>query len=120
MNKTVNDSSAVHLHLSTLGITNGCIDALVQGAAYPEIAYNNTYGIKAISEDVFLAAKNNFTKPGGCVDLINKCRDAGTIGDPDETGSNATVNGICVAAAGYCFGVVQGAYITFSNVKKKK
>jgi Serine carboxypeptidase len=103
-----------------VGITNGCIDALAQGSAYPEFAFNNTYGIQAIPQDIYEAAKLNFTKPGGCVDLINACRDAAAVGDPLEYGSNATVNQICVEATEYCFGVVQGAYTTYSNVSFEK
>ena len=88
---------------------------LHQGAAFPEFAFNNTYGIEAIPRDIYEAAKHNFTKPGGCVDLVNECRAAGLVGDPLETGANATVNEICGAATAYCFGVVQGAYTTYSN-----
>jgi len=41
-----------HLQVDTAIITNGCIDELSQGEWYPHLAYNNTYGIEVIPEDV--------------------------------------------------------------------
>ncbi|KAK0614703.1 Alpha/Beta hydrolase protein [Immersiella caudata] len=114
-NGTLNDPKAKPIELGTIGIQNGCIDALANIAGYPEFAYNNTYGIEAITKDVYEAAKNNITKPGGCADLIAACRSAGEVGDPLEAGLNMTVNAICAGATEFCFGVVQGAYTAYSN-----
>ncbi|KAK3331190.1 Alpha/Beta hydrolase protein [Apodospora peruviana] len=114
-NNTHPDKSASPLHLATIGLQNACVDAATQGSQYPEYAFNNTYGISAIPQEIYEAARTNFTKPGGCADLISACRSAGLAGDPLETGANSTVNEICAAASMYCFGVVQGAYTTYSN-----
>lgn len=115
-NKSLPDKKAVILNLATIGLTNACIDAKAQTESYLEFPRNNTYGIKAYSEEIYLEAKNNYTKPGGCRDLIDACRAAGEAGDPNETGRNETVNTICSGASQYCFGVVQGAFTTYSNV----
>ncbi|KAK0649965.1 Alpha/Beta hydrolase protein [Cercophora newfieldiana] len=114
-NSTTDDPKAKPIKLGTVGIQNGCIDALANIAAYPEFAYNNTYGIQAISKEIYEEAKKNITMPGGCADLITACRTAGSIGDPLETGGNQTVNEICGLATQFCFGLVQGAYTTYSN-----
>ena len=98
------------LPLDTVGIMNGCIDALYQVELYPEMAYNNTYDFQAISKDMYEDALNNFTKPGGCRDQILECRALGETYDPYETAINATVNDVCVAATVWCAQYVQGAY----------
>ena len=104
------------ISLGTVGIQNGCVDALADAPFYPEFAYNNTFGIEVLSREIYEEAKANFTKPGGCADLIKACRAAGDAGDPLETGTNSTVNEICAVATGYCFGVVQGAFTSYSLV----
>lgn len=113
---TLGDPKAKKLELGTIGLQNACIDADVQGSFYPEFAYNNTYGIQAISKEIYEQAAHNVTKPGGCRDMIQACRAAGAIGDPREMGLNTTVNNICVAASDFCFNVVQGAFTTYSKV----
>lgn len=37
--------SATLLRLDTVGIINGCVDILTQMPAYPQMAFNNTYGL---------------------------------------------------------------------------
>jgi hypothetical protein len=96
---------------------NGCVDSLSQAASFPEYAYNNTYGVEVISQDVYEAAKRNMTEPGGCLDTINQCRAEATLSDPQGLGTNDTVNQICVAATAICYGKIQGAYMQYSNVR---
>ncbi|KAM7197912.1 carboxypeptidase S1 A-like protein [Naviculisporaceae sp. PSN 640] len=96
------------LNLQTIGLTNACMDAKIQLPFYPSYAFNNTYGIEAISEEVYQSAMTNFTASGGCRDLIDTCRAAGIQGDPNQTGGNATVNQLCALATDYCFANVQG------------
>jgi hypothetical protein len=74
------------------------------------MAYNNTYGFEAISEDAYKESLNNFVKPGGCRDLIEQCRASGELLDPEEVGINQDVNNICSAATYYCALNVLGAY----------
>lgn len=104
------------LELETAGIANGCIDQLYQGRLYPQMAYNNTYGLEVISEEVLEEAVDNFTKPDGCREQILRCRELGDLFDPDELAANATVNSICVEATLYCAQYVLGAYSVYSNV----
>jgi carboxypeptidase C (cathepsin A) len=98
------------LNLDLAVITNGEVDFLYQAEWYPHMAHNNTYGLEAISEDVYKEALNNFTKPDGCRDLIEQCRALGDISDPEEVGIDSDVNSLCTAATGYCFNYVLGAY----------
>jgi len=115
---SLKDSNAKALNLATVGIQNGCLDVATSGESFPEFAYKNTYGIQAYSQEIYDAARTNFTKPGGCADLIAACRAAAAEGDPLGYGNNETVNELCVGATNFCFGVVQGAYTTYSNVSQ--
>jgi hypothetical protein len=81
---------------------------LVSIPSYPEYTRNNTYGIELYTEDTYASAMQNFTKPGGCRDLIEQCRALGDIGDPNFIGSNSTVNEACELALQYCFENVIG------------
>ncbi|KAB5572158.1 Alpha/Beta hydrolase protein [Coniochaeta sp. 2T2.1] len=112
---TLPDSKSKPLQLGAIGINNGCIDAVSQGPAYPEFAYNNTYGIQVISKEVYDEAKHNMTKPGGCLDTVDMCRALANAGDPQGLGTNQTVNQVCQAATLLCFIQVQGAYNANSN-----
>ncbi|KAL4747104.1 hypothetical protein BDW72DRAFT_22979 [Aspergillus terricola var. indicus] len=104
-----------YIHLDTLGIINGCVDLLVQAPSYPEIAYNNTYGIEAINETLYEFAMNAWSKPGGCKDQITRCRQLAAEGDPHMFGNNKTVNAACQAADRYCSNNVEGPYPLFSG-----
>lgn len=110
----LNDSMI--LELDTIGMTNGCLDMLFQGGFYPQMAYNNTYGLEVIPKDVYEEAAFNFTKPGGCRDQVMKCRDLGDLHDPEQLSLDDTVNDACVNATIYCSEFVLGAYDALSNV----
>ncbi|KAH7128376.1 Alpha/Beta hydrolase protein [Dendryphion nanum] len=109
-NGRLNGICAKKIRLDTLGVTNGCVDLAIEGQYYPEFAFNNTYGFQAYSEDVYKDAKNNFTKPGGCRDMVDKCHVLAKESDPHNVGTNDTVNKACADASMYCFESVQGAY----------
>jgi carboxypeptidase C (cathepsin A) len=100
------------LNLGTAVITNGEVDFLLQTESYPTQAHNNTYSFKAISDEQFIEAQNNYTKPGGCRDLIQECRAQGALYDPDEVNLNKTVAALCTSATDYCYQYVLGAYAT--------
>ncbi|KAK4159534.1 Alpha/Beta hydrolase protein [Cladorrhinum sp. PSN259] len=112
---SLKDTNAKQLKLATLGLQNACLDVNIFGASFPEFAYHNTFGIEAYSQEIYDQARTNFTKSGGCTDLIAACRAAAAMGDPLGHGNNETVNEICVGATEICFGLVQGAYTTYSN-----
>ena len=116
-NGSINTTGDTHpIHLDTLGIINGCVDLLTQALAYPEIAYNNTYGIQAIDKNLYQDAVNSFNRPGdGCKDLILKCRRLADEGDPDFTGNNDTVNSACSDADSYCTRYVEDVYVNTSG-----
>jgi len=104
-----------YIHLDTLGIINGCVDLLTQELSYPEMAYNNTYGIQTINETAYQASVDAFNKPGGCRDRIINCNDLAAVGDPNFIGNNVTVNVACQDADSYCSNNVEGPYITESG-----
>ncbi|KAI9696691.1 MAG: hypothetical protein M1820_008065 [Bogoriella megaspora] len=110
-NHSLGVANATILPIDTIGITNGCIDPVIEAPYYPMMAFNNTYGFQAYPQAVFEEALNNFTKPGGCHDLANQCRELGAASDLDVLGLNSTVNEACAGAFAYCFGAVQGAYL---------
>lgn len=112
----LNGTHAKPLHLDTLGLTNACIDLQIEAPFYPEYAFNNTYGLQTIPEEVYVQALNNLTKTGGCQDLIDECRSLTASSDPENVGANEQVNTACSKATEYCFNYVQGAYMALSGV----
>ncbi|KAK1759981.1 serine carboxypeptidase [Echria macrotheca] len=70
------EQGAHKLHLDTLGIINGLMDLAVQGEAYIEFGYNNTYDIPIWNETLYEAFMYNWTRPGGCRDRILACQAA--------------------------------------------
>lgn len=109
------DAEPFVINLDTLGIINGCIDPVYQALSYAEMAYNNTYGIKAINESIYNYMVDTYPVPGGCKDLINQCRKSALEGDPGAYGNNATVNALCKKASSTCDDVFEGPYITISG-----
>ncbi|KAK3955614.1 Alpha/Beta hydrolase protein [Pseudoneurospora amorphoporcata] len=93
----------LEIKLTSLGIMNGCIDDLVQGSRYVEMAVNNTYGIKLIDQATADAITAGFNAPEtGCKDLILACRQAQAALDPLDQGADETVNQVCAYAALTC------------------
>lgn len=101
--------------MKTLGLTNACVDQLVSGSTYPEMSYNNTYGVHFIPESFYEGELHNFSKPNGCIDLIKNCRALGEAGDPDWTRANATVNAACILATQWCTEYVVAGLIEVTN-----
>jgi hypothetical protein len=99
-------SRAKRLNLDTLGITNGCVDSEIEGPLYPEYAFNNTYGFQLYPEEVYLDLKNNVTS---CLGLVEQCRTLAAY-DPENLGTNDTINAACAGATLYCYQYVQAAY----------
>lgn len=104
-----------YIHLDTLGVLNGCVDLLTQAPYYPEMAFNNTYGIQTINETMYEKAMHAWSKPDGCKDQIVACRKLAVEGDPNMTGSNTTVNQACQNASDFCSNEVEGAYTNYSG-----
>ncbi|KAJ5104472.1 hypothetical protein NUU61_001819 [Penicillium alfredii] len=104
-----------YIHLDTLGIINGCIDLLVQQPSYPQMAYNNTYGVETINKTVYDQAMHAWSRPGGCKDQIKHCRALAADGDPRMYGRNETVNKACHKADQFCSNNVEGAYVEYAG-----
>lgn len=98
------------IHFDTIGIINGCIDMLLQTFYFPQMAFNNSYGIQVYDREIYDKAITDYKKPGGCRDLIEKCRDLASQGDPDMYGNNQTVNTACIEANNNCRYVIEQAF----------
>lgn len=103
------------LEVDAIGLTNGGIDLLYQASLFPDMAYNNTYGLQIYNETIYDIAKNDWAKPDGCRDMITQCRALGDLYDPEQLSINATVNDVCVEAELYCSTNVLGVYDVFTN-----
>ena len=109
-NGSIPSNKTLEIHLSSLGVMQGCVDDVVQGRFYPIFANNNTYGIQALSLTEQQAAANSFLSANGCQQLIESCRNAVTAQDPQSNGDVAPVNQICVNAQNVCNNEVFGPY----------
>ena len=109
-NGSLPSNTTLEIRLASLGILQGCVDDLVQGKSYPLFAYNNTYGIQAISLDEELFAVNSYLSANGCQQSIQSCRDAASAMDPGNYGNISTVNQICEQAQTNCNQNVIGPY----------
>ncbi|KAM4058861.1 serine carboxypeptidase [Hirsutella rhossiliensis] len=74
-NGSLGDATAHYLHLDTLGIINGFLDAVIQEEAYISFPFNNTYGTQVYNQSVYEELMHNFTRPGGCKEQLLKCQD---------------------------------------------
>ncbi|KAK0720679.1 Alpha/Beta hydrolase protein [Lasiosphaeris hirsuta] len=88
--------SNFHIGINSVGIINGIVDLVIQAPSYPKFAINNTYGIKAISDEAATLAMQSITKPG-------------------NRGTNTSVNSVCAAAFGFCWANVYGVYEAISG-----
>lgn len=104
-------SDIVELHLSSLGILNGCIDTLIEMPMYPEYALNNPYGIESYNSTVAKAALNRYYDKGGCRDMLLDCRETQKKLDPENFGLNEEVNTKCRTASLFCFENLRNPFI---------
>ncbi|KAF1957321.1 alpha/beta-hydrolase [Byssothecium circinans] len=110
-NGTWTETNQTHiLNLDTLFIVNGCIDRLVQWPGYPQMAYNNTYGIQAYNESRYEAVIDALNNSTGCLVQIENCRNLSLLYDPTNQGFNASVNRVCQAAETFCSEQVRDPY----------
>ncbi|WPG97568.1 carboxypeptidase s1 like a [Acrodontium crateriforme] len=99
------------IQLESVGILDGLVDDLIQDAQYPKFAYNNTYGIQAISQTDEINALGTFSGTGMCSDQIINCRAAMASTDPNGYGDVPATNLICKNAE-YACNNVTAAYIS--------
>ncbi|KAK3327682.1 carboxypeptidase S1 [Cercophora scortea] len=108
-----NRSSSFSINVDSVGIINGVIDLLTQVPYYPQFAVNNTYGIKAISDAAAASAVQAYAAPGGCRDQAAACQQLQLQYDPQNTGSNASINAVCGYAFLVCWG---GVYLPYEQL----
>ena len=97
-NGTLKGPGVHYIHLDTLGIINGHIDALYSAPACLDQAYNNTYGLELINQTVYETGMESWSRPGGCKDQILNCRDLAAKSDPNDYGEDDEVNKVCFKA----------------------
>lgn len=102
-------NSTVELRLTSLGIVNGCVDKTLQVPMYPNFANNNTYGVKALSNEEANFYLSKFSANGGCKDLLTQCQTAAAQKDPEGKGDQPDVNDVCTRASEAC-NDIEGAY----------
>lgn len=95
-NGQLSSNSTLAIKLQSVGILNGQIDDLIQNYYYPDFAFNNTYGVQAISQTAQINALTNYTTM--CVPAIQACRSASA----SLYGDNAEANRLCEAAQYTC------------------
>lgn len=98
---SISRNSTLDIRLTSLGLVNGMVDALIQTPFYPKFAVNNTYGIQALSNTDASAALSQFTSDG-CQVAIAQCRAAANRLDPQGEGDVQTVNDVCSQADYAC------------------
>ena len=103
-------SRATEITLRSLGIINGWIDLIEQAPFHPRFAYQNTYGIQAISQLQQLNALSAFSGTDGCRQLTTHCRAEQTNLDPNGDGNVDLVNQLCSRAQFDCQTRVVGPY----------
>jgi len=80
-------TAAAKINLQGLAVGNGLTDPAVQYQFYPEMAYNNTYGVKAVSKAVYEQMKAEVPT---CIAAINKCqKDTSACGPAQAECNNA-------------------------------
>lgn len=109
-NGTIPSNNTLEIRLRSVGILQGCIDDLVQAPYYPLFAYNNTYGIQAISLTDQQTSANSFLSANGCQQQIQSCRSAVASSDLQDDGDMVNVNQICSSAQVKCNSELQSPY----------
>ncbi|KAF4970449.1 hypothetical protein FSARC_2526 [Fusarium sarcochroum] len=102
-------NSTIDVHLSSLGIINGCVDMETQVPYYPIFASDNTYGYEAISSSDANFYLDKFAAEDGCRDLLQRCATDASVGDPEGEGDEDTINDVCSKAGTSC-NEIQGVY----------
>lgn len=95
-------NSTRQVHLSALGIVNGCVDQEIQQALSPKFATSNTYGYKAYSDESAKFYTDKFNSTGGCGERLRNCAEMSATYDASGTGTVDGVNRACQRANSVC------------------
>ena len=113
-NGSLPSNSTLAIKLSSLGIVNGLIDDGIQDYYYPFFAYNNTYGIQAVSQVDELNSLQIFKNI--CLPAINACRSAMNSTGTELYGDVNSINSICQQAQFSCNNVSRPYLASGRNV----
>ncbi|EMD68990.1 hypothetical protein COCSADRAFT_155224 [Bipolaris sorokiniana ND90Pr] len=101
------------MHLDTLLLISGCIDRYIQFPYYPQQAYKgNGYGVEAVNETIY---NGMVAAVPECLKMIQNCRDAAAVSDPENLGIDAGVNRICEGAETFCRNNIVTPYNNFAG-----
>lgn len=101
-NGTLSKNSTLAVSLSSLGIINGLVDDLIQDYYLSLYAFNNTYGVQAITQTEELNGLGDYSNTNACHASILACRNAMSSTDPDGYGDVASTNLLCENAQYTC------------------
>lgn len=107
-------ASTLEIRLKTVGIINGLVDDLIQAYYAPVFAYNNTYGIQAISQTDELNSLQQYQQK--CLPAVNTCRNTARVTDPSSLGANYTTDLTCVNALAQCNNVSEAYFYSGRDV----
>ncbi|KAK5169543.1 uncharacterized protein LTR77_005519 [Saxophila tyrrhenica] len=110
-NGTISEPGAHYLHFNTLGIVNGCIDEEAQVKAYATMAWNNTYDVKAFTEEQYNHAIHGLEREGGVIYQLRKCRRLQKRLDPNDHGDVERVISHCQQAITAGANITQEVYL---------
>jgi len=65
------NKEGLHINLQGLGIGNGLTNPVIQYQYYPEMAMNNTYGIKCVTEEQYSKMVDHLPR---CIQLAEACQ----------------------------------------------
>ncbi|KFA55265.1 hypothetical protein S40293_04966 [Stachybotrys chartarum IBT 40293] len=100
-NGTIEVDDAHYLHLDTLGIVNGYLDA--------------TYGIQIFNESLYTELMTNFTQPNGCKDQMTTCQDKlERLSLPPTKLSILAESGLCDIQS-WCVSAAETAYMSLNR-----
>ena len=105
-------NTTLGIKVQNLGIINGLIDSLVQDPYFATFAYNNSYGIRAITQVQQLNALSSFRGAGGCAELTQACRSLEPTYDLDDRGTSPVVNEACAKAVSVCSTTFDAPYLS--------
>jgi cathepsin A (carboxypeptidase C) len=66
-----NKNEGIHINLSGVGVGNGLTDPVIQYQYYPEMAMNNSYNIKTVSEDAYAKMVDRMPT---CIKMAEACQ----------------------------------------------
>lgn len=93
-------NDTLKVDLKSVGIINGIIELNIQAPYYPRFLYNNTYGIKALSEHDMSVALEHYSN--SCGPQIEACRESALLADPEDDGDDTETNYKCYQAQSSC------------------